>query len=461
MPSISSLGIGSGIDLNGLLDQLEAAERKQLDPIIVKQASYEAKISAYGKLDSALSTFQDAVAKLKDPALFSSLSSTVDGEGITASDSSSAQAGRYEVSVTQLAQAQSLASAGFSDRDAALGGGTLSLTVGGKDVDIEIGEDASSLDDIRDAINASDAGVRATIVNDGDPDAPYRLVLTSKETGTEATISDMSFTASGTDKGLESSLNLTAMEETVSAQNAELTVNGIAISSSSNKVEGAIEGVTLTLSATGDSTVKVENDNFALRDAITTFVDSYNDLQGTVDQLTSFDSDSGAAGELLGDATLRNIDARLRSGLVSSVDAGGLSSLSDLGITLQLDGTLELDDKKLDDVITNQRGDLATFFSGTTDASGEVVQSGFATNLDTTLGDILDDGGLLDNATTGVETRLETLDAQYARTEKTINETVDRYRKQFSQLDTMIASLNQTSDYLAQQFDALNAQTGK
>lgn len=461
MPSISSLGIGSGIDLNGLLDQLEAAERKQLDPIIVKQASYEAKISAYGKLDSALSSFQDAVAKLKDPALFSSLSSTVDGEGITASDSSSAQAGRYEVSVTQLAKAQSLASAGFNDRDAALGGGTLSLSVGGKDVDIEIGEDASSLDDIRDAINASDAGVRATIVNDGDPDAPWRLVLTSKETGTEATISDMSFTASGTDKGLESSLNLTAMEETVSAQNAELTVNGIAISSSSNKVEGAIEGVTLTLSATGDSTVKVENDNFALRDAITTFVDSYNDLQGTVDQLTSFDSDSGAAGELLGDATLRNIDARLRSGLVSSVDAGGLSSLSDLGITLQLDGTLELDDKKLDEVITNQRGDLATFFSGTTDAAGEVVQAGFATNLDTTLGDILDDGGLLDNATTGVETRLETLDAQYARTEKTINETVDRYRKQFSQLDTMIASLNQTSNYLTQQFDALNAQTGK
>ncbi|ALM54270.1 flagellar filament capping protein FliD [Halomonas huangheensis] len=467
MPSISSLGIGSGLDLNGLLDQLEAAERKQLEPIAAKQNSYEAKISAYGKLESALSSFQDAVSKLKDPALFSSLSSSVEGDGITASDSSSAQAGRYEVSVTQLARSQSLATSGMAERDSQLGGGTLSLGVGGENVDIEISEENSSLEGIRDAINASDAGVSASIVNDGDPDTPYRLVLTSKETGSEASVSSMSFSASGSETGLESVLSFdataatNAMEETVSARNAELTVNGIAISSPSNKVEGAIEGVTLTLNETGDNTIKVENDNFALRDAIKTFVSSYNNLQSTTDSLTSFDSESGAAGELLGDATLRNIDARLRNGLTSSAAAGSLNSLSDLGITLQLDGTLELDAEKLDDVITHQRGDLATFFSGTTDASGEPPAAGFATQLATTLGNILDDGGLLDNATTGFESRLETLDAQYLRTEKTINSTVERYRQQFGQLDTLIANMNQTSDYLTQQFDALNAQTGK
>lgn len=459
MPSISSLGIGSGLDLNGLLDQLEAAERKQLDPIKARQASYEAKISAYGKLDSALTTFQDAVNKLKDPDLFNSLSSNVEGEGITASDSTNAQAGRYNISVSQLARAQSLASAGFNKRDAELGGGTLSLTVGGESLDIDISQEDSSLEGIRDAINASDAGVRATIVNNGDPDAPYRLVLTSKETGTEATVLDLSYTASGSDTTLESTFDLGNMEETVSAQNAEMTVNGIAISSTSNKVQGAIEGVTLTLSDTGDSTVTVEHDNFALRDAITSFVDSYNDLQGTIGELTSFNSDSGAAGELLGDATLRSIDERLRGALAFTPDAEGMGSLSDMGITLQLDGTLELDDKRLDDAITHQREDLVTFFSG--GSTEETAKSGYADQLATTLDNILDDNGLLENATTGLETRLKTVNAQYMRTEQTINDTVERYRKQFSQLDSMIASMNQTSNYLTQQFDALNAQTGQ
>ena len=459
MPSISSLGIGSGLDLNGLLDQLEAAERKQLDPIMARQASYEAKISAYGKLDSALTNFQEAVNKLKDPELFHSLSSNVEGEGITASDSTSAQAGRYDISVNQLARAQSLASAGFDKRDSELGGGTLSLTVGGESLDIDISQEDSSLEGIRDAINASDAGVRATIVDNGDPDAPYRLVLTSKATGTEATVSDLSYTASGSDTTLESALDLGSMEETVSAQNAEMTVNGIAISSTSNKVEGAIEGVTLTLSATGDSTVTVENDNFALRDAITSFVDSYNDLQSTIGEQTSFNSDSGASGELLGDATLRSIDERLRSALAFTPDTEGLGSLSDIGITLQLDGTLELDDKRLDDVIAHQREDLVTFFSG--GSSEATAKTGYADQLASTLGNILDDDGLLENATNGLETRLKTVNAQYMRTEQTINDTVERYRKQFSQLDSMIASMNQTSNYLTQQFDALNAQTGQ
>lgn len=461
MPIISSLGIGSGIDLNGLLDQLEAAERNQLNPITVKQASYEAKISAYGRLDNSLNSFQDAVARLKDPALFSSLSSQVDGEGITASGGGNAQPGRYDVSVTQLARAQNLASAGFSARDAALGGGTLSLTVGGKSSEIHIAEDASSLEDIRDAINATeDAGVRATIVNDGDPDAPYRLVLTSQETGSAATIAALSFTASGDQKGLESSLSLSALEETVPARNAELTVNGIAISSASNQVEGALEGVTLTLSATGDSTVKIEHDNAVLRDAITTLVSEYNDLQGTIGQLTSFDADGGTAGELLGDSTMRHIEARLRSGISASIEGDGLNSLSALGITLQLDGTLEFDDDQIDELVTHQRDELAAFFSGTNDASGE-EQAGFAARLGTTLGNILDPGGLLDNATTGIETRMKSLDAQYARTERTIDATVQRYRRQFSQLDIIVARLNQTSSRLTQQFDALNAQNNQ
>ena len=464
MASISSLGIGSGLDLNGLLDQLEAAEQKQLEPIVAQQASYEAKISAYGTLEGALNSFQEAVDKLGDPALYQSLSSSVEGEGISASASELASPGRYDVEVTRLARAQSLASDGFDARDSELGAGTLSLTVGGEDVSISLSQEDSTLEGLRDAINDAEAGVSASIINTGDADNPYRLVLSSDKTGSEASISAVSFAPDdAADTELQTKLafdkdslgaddSAPGMHQSVAGEDAELTVNGITITSASNSVEGAIEGVDLTLTDVGETTVKVEYNNLALREAVSGFVDSYNELKDTMGTLTSFDAESGASGELLGDATLRSIESRLRGTLSGGVAQGDFRTLSDIGITLQLDGTLELDDERLDEVISSERGDLADFFTGGEDGVG------LSDSLDDTLGAILDDGGLLDNATSGLETRMESLDRQYERTEQSIDATVERYRSQFGQLDSMIASMNQTSSYLTQQFDALNAQ---
>ncbi|MBN8412623.1 flagellar filament capping protein FliD [Halomonas cupida] len=464
MASISSLGIGSGLDLNGLLDQLEAAERKQLEPIVAQQQSYEAKISAYGTLEGSLESFKEAVDKLGDPALYQSLSSNVSGEGITASASQAASPGRYDVSVTQLARAQSLASDGFATKDSELGAGTLSLTVGGEDISITLSQEDSTLEGLRDAINDAEAGVSASIIDTGDADNPYRLVLSTSKTGVDASISAMSFTP---DAGVTSDLDTklafdiatpdpddtgAGMHQSVAGANAELSVNGIAITSASNTVKDAIEGVELSLTETGDTTVKVEYNNLALREAVSGFVKSYNELKGTMGTLTSFDAETGASGELLGDATLRSIESRLRSTLTGGVAQGEFRSLTDIGITLQLDGTLELDEDRLNEVITTQRNDLASFFTGGEDGVG------LADSLDDTLAAILDDGGLLDNATSGLETRMESLERQYERTEKSIDATVSRYRTQFGQLDSMIASMNQTSSYLTQQFDALNAQ---
>ncbi len=465
MASISSLGIGSGLDLNGLLDQLEAAEQKQLEPIVAQQASYQAKISAYGTLEGALNSFQEAVDKLGDPALYQSLSSSVEGEGISASASELASPGRYDVEVTRLARAQSLASDGFDARDSELGAGTLSLTVGDSEpVEISLSQEDSTLEGLRDAINDAEAGVSASIINTGDADNPYRLVLSSDKTGAEASISAVSFVPDdAADTELQTKLAFdiaspdpddtgAGMHQSVAGEDAALTVNGIAITSASNSVEGAIEGVDLTLTDVGETTVKVEYNNLALREAVSGFVDSYNELKDTMGTLTSFDAESGASGELLGDATLRSIESRLRGTLSGGVAQGDFRTLSDIGITLQLDGTLELDDERLDEVISSERGDLADFFTGGEDGVG------LADSLDDTLGAILDDGGLLDNATSGLETRMESLDRQYERTEQSIDATVERYRSQFGQLDSMIASMNQTSSYLTQQFDALNAQ---
>ncbi|PMR69398.1 flagellar filament capping protein FliD [Halomonas heilongjiangensis] len=459
MTTISSLGIGSGLDLNGLLDQLRDAERGKLEPLKLQKASQQARLSAYGTLSGALSAFQSAAAKLNDAQLYRSVSSNVTGSSVEAAAGAQAVPGRYDVSVAQLARSQSIATGGFAE-DATFGG-DMGIVVGTGDRQETLAFSVaagSSLAEVRDAINAQQGGVTASIVNDGDPDAPFRLVLSSSETGTDAAIQSVSLSGdAGFDFALDGGDGSPAgsMTQTVEARNALLTVNGIAITSQKNQVEDAIQGVTLNIAEEGESTVKVELNNREMREAVTHFVKAYNDLQRTTGELTRFNAETGAAGELLGDSALRSIESRLRGVLTGGVGEGEFRMLSDIGIALQRGGTLELDEKRLDEVIVNDRQALTAFFAG------EDKAGGLAGRLDQTLDEILKDRGLLDNAKRGLETRLGSLDERYARMEKSIEATISRYRTQFGQLDAMIASMNQTSDYLTQQFDMMNAQLGR
>lgn len=444
MASISSLGIGSGLDLNGLLDQLQEAERGKLAPIEQQLETQQTKISAYGQLQSALSQFQTAADALNDSDLYESLSTNVGGEAITATADSEAQPGSYNVSVDTLATRGTLASEGVTAADEALTAADQTLTLNfadGATQEIVISAN-STLEDIRDTINATeDAGVSATIVNDG---TNFRLALSSSETGAKASIANFSFDgaapfASDTTNTLQSGTD------------AALTVNGIEITSPTNQVEGAIQGVTLNLQEEGDSTVAVEQDTRAVREAVTSFVDAYNDLKGTIGQLTSFDAETGAAGELLGDSTVRTVESRMRSVLSGGVE-GEFSMLSDIGISLQLDGTLEIDSDELDSAIANNQDALSTFFAGDAD------ETGMAGQINTALEQLLSDNGSVKGAITGAENRSESLVERYTRMEQSIEQTISRYRTQFGQLDGMIAQMNQTSSYLTQQFDALDAQ---
>ncbi|MGR4067929.1 flagellar filament capping protein FliD [Billgrantia sp. C5P2] len=452
MATISSLGIGSGLDLNSLLDQLNAAERKKLAPIKLQQQGHQAKISAYGKLQSALTKLQEAAAKLNDPKFFQSVSSNVTGSGVKAAAKSDAPPGRYSVNVTGLATAQSIAASGVESRTAQLGGGSVNLTLGtGEPIDIAIDSAKSTLEDIRKAINDSKSGVTATIVNDGSGN-PHRLVITSNKTGTEAAVT-ASFSG-----GLEARLGATP-ETVVTAKNASLTVNGIAITSQTNQVEGAIQGVTLDLEEEtaegGSNIVVVERNTLAIREAVSGFVKAYNDLRSTNSELTRFNSDTGVAGELLGDSTLRTVESRLRGVLSGGVGGGDFRMLSDIGITLQRDGTLKLDEEKMSGIVANEPQALAAFFAGENKAGG------LAGRLGETLDQVLRDRGLLDNAKRGLESRITSLKDRHERMERSIEQTIQRYRTQFGQLDAMVANMNQMSDYLFQQFDMMNAQLGR
>lgn len=463
MATITSLGVGSGLDLTGLLDQLQEAERGKLAPITLQKKQQEAKISAYGQLQTSLDSFQDAVANINDPKLFQSLSANVRGEGITATTTEDALPGSYRVEVSQLATSGTLASGRVDEKDQALdlqGATSLKLTFGsGDSVDIAIAAD-STLNEIRDAINANkDAGVNATIINDGEG---YRLALSSKETGVEASIDSFSFVDAVNAVVTGPFSEATEAGSKRQGQDAALTVNGIAISSAKNQIEGAIQGVTLNLAElsvaegeTASSTVNIERNTLKQREAINGFVKAFNDLKGTIGKLTAFDSESGSAAELLGDSAVRTIESRLRSVLTGGVEGGELSTLSQLGITLQRDGTLEVDDDKLSDLVANNPQALSDFFAG------DATEGGLAGKLETSIGQMLGDSGVLKGAISGAENRVKSLDTRYERMEKSIESTISRYRTQFSQLDVMIAQMNSTSSYLTQQFDALDAQLGR
>ncbi|WOA30467.1 flagellar filament capping protein FliD [Alloalcanivorax xenomutans] len=446
MASIASLGVGSGLDLNGLLDQLEAAERQKLTPITNQAASYQAKISAFGTLESALDKFRDASEKLGEEDSFRSVATNQTGESVTFTTGTEVALGSFDINVTQRARAYSIATQGVADKDADLGAGSVSIDLAnGESLEVTLSEDKSSLKDLRDAINDQNKGVQASIVNDGSG-TPYRLVMTSAKTGTEEAISGVSFSG-----GLGSALSLDGASE-VTARNAEFTINGIAMQSQSNKVEDAIQGVTLNLVEEGESSLDITRDTDAIKKAVNDFVSAFNNLKESIGSLTSFNSETGESGELIGNSTVRRIESELRGVLSAGVDEGEYRVLADLGVSLQRDGTLKVNDEDLDEAISNNLEGVSRFFVGRDENDGIIGK------LDSALEDMLEDDGMIDRVTEGFETSIDSLSKRYDRMEQSIAATVERYRTQFQKLDSMVAQMNATSSYLTQQFDMLNAQ---
>lgn len=444
MAAISALGVGSGLDLNGLLDQLKAGENQKLVPLTNRKKSYEASISAFGTLKSALESFKSAAAALGKSETFQAVKSTVTGEAVSATTSSSTPPGDYAIHVVQRARTSSVATAGVADDETRLGAGDIRFTLAnGDSVSVDIPAGASRITDIRDAINERNDGVRASLVNDG-TGTPYRLVFSASESGTEAAVADVEFSGD-----LADSLHLDEATRQ-DAQDAELTINGIAVRSAGNRIEGAIQGVTLDLGKPGDADLHVTRDNAAVKDAVKTFVDKYNKLVDTVGDLSSYDQESGSAGVLLGNGTLRQVQSGLRSAMGAGVGGdGAFHALREIGLELGLDGKIKVDDKAFDEIVNHRADDLQQFFAGTT------AVPGFAGQLDDLLDGMTEDKGLIGSATDGLKTSIKQIDEQYTRTQARIDDTMARYRRQFSQLDSMIAQMNSTSSYLTQQLDAL------
>ncbi len=398
---LSSPGIGSGLDVNSIVSKLMAVASQPLQQLNQQEASYQAQLSAYGNLSSSLSQFQSAVSALDNLSQFQSLSATPsDATILSASAASSAVPGSYNVQVTQLAQAQSLAAAGQVSTTAAIGSGattTLSFQfgtisggtlTGGTYSGATFTQDASqatgtvtinsgnnSLQGIRDAVNAANIGVTATIINDGSA-APERLVLTSNKTGATSSMK-ITVTGDATLQGLlgydpAATQNLT---QNTAGQNALASVNGISISSASNTVTSAIQGVTLNLSKVGTATLNVARDTSSVQSAVQSFVSAYNTINTTLNSLTAYDPSTQQAGSLNGDFTVTMIQDQIRRALSSSITglSGGLTTLSQIGVSFQKDGSLALDSTQLQNAITNNFNDIAGLFTSVGTATDSLV----------------------------------------------------------------------------------------
>jgi flagellar hook-associated protein 2 len=392
MATISSPGIGSGLDINTLITKLMAAESTPLTALAQKEAGLQAKISAFGSLQGALSAFQGSVSSLNSLSKFQALSATsADSTVYTASASPTAVPGSYSIEVTQLAQAHKLASSAFTNITDVVGTGSLTFQFGTFSAGtftlnsakaaqtVTISSAQNSLVGIRDAVNAANVGVTATILNDG---TGNKLVFTSNDTGAanslKITVADTS-DASNTDNAGLSRLaydpngtlgNGKNLTETLVAQNALLNVDGITgISKASNTVTDVIQGVTLTLlkkSATGvPATLTVSRDVSSVQSAVADFVKAYNDLNKSVTDLTKYDPATKQGAVLQGDYSALSIISQVRQQLNKTLTGltGSYTSLSQIGVSFQNDGTLSLDAAKLQTALNTNFNDIAGLFT--------------------------------------------------------------------------------------------------
>lgn len=469
MTTISTLGIGSGLDLSTILDNLSTAEKASLTPISNQQTAYTAKLSAYGTLSSALTTFQTANTALNSADLFAATSAASSTTAFSATTSGSTIAGKYSISVTQLAQAQTLTSGVQTSNTTALGSSDASRTLSikladGTSKDITLTSDQTSLTGMRDAINSANAGVSASIIKTGD--GAYRLSLTASKTGEANAVSSVTVTGDDTLQGIVGfdSTKTDAdnpLDVSVAAQDAELTVNNVAITSSTNTISDALEGITLNLNdvTSGNQTLTITQDTSKASAAISNFVDAYNNLLDQFTSLTKYtavdvgsDTQDSSNGALVGDSTLRGIQTQIKSLLTNTASSSTYKTLAQIGITTDpTTGELSLDSDKLKTELTKDPAGVKEMIVG------DGKTTGITTKLATNLTSWLSSTGSIQSAKDGVSKTLNNLTEQYNNMNTRINALIARYKTQFTQLDVTMSSLNSTSDYLTQQFDSMTS----
>lgn len=449
MASISSLGVGANIDLQSMLTKIMAAESIPLTALGTKISTINNKISVYGTLKSKLDTLRSAAETLEFPSRLSAITATSsNANAIGATAISGAAVGQYAINVTQLASAQKDVSPAY-EANTVFGAGTLTFTIAGDaathNIDIAAGD---TLSQISEKINAANLGIGATVIAGTQGD---RLVLTGAKSGSSNTFS---FTSSvpasnspttGTPQLLLENKDVAL---SVAARNAEMTIDGIGVSSSTNTFADTIKGLTLNVLAEGQSTVNVKTDSAKITTAVQAFVDAYNASVSFIKTNSAYDTETKTGQALSGDSTVRSIIGALNSArttIPAELSSATFKTLSEIGVSIQQTGLMSLDTTKLNNAISTSASDVNKTINAYGKSFGETVRG------------LFDTSGSVSARVDGLKSLLKSSTTSQDALTLRIAGIEKRYRAQFTALDSLISSMTTTSGYLTQQFAALSA----
>jgi flagellar hook-associated protein 2 len=476
MATITSTGIGSGLDVAAIVSQLMALESRPLTLLQQTESSLNTQMSAIGTLQSRMASLRDAANALTSVSLWNqNVASSNNATAVKVSAANGAAAGTYAVQVQALAGSQTLASQTFTSATSVVGEGTLTIELGtwtgspttdgftaktgSSPVAISIGPGETSLEAIRDKINAAGAGVTATIINDA---SGARLSMRSSETGEEnafrvtaaETIDDGSITTGLSTLGYTAIGGGSPMTRSQTAGNAQATINGITVNSASNTLTGVADGLTLTLQqvTTSAAEVKVTADSEAVRTNINNFVAAFNDVANYIRDQTAYNADTRVGGTLQGDRLVGSLQAQLRSIVNEGSSASGVfSRLTDIGISFTSTGTLQTDATKL----TNALGNLPELRKVLAADGADSASSGFIDRFKDFASSVLGSEGAFENRTTSLKGQLSLNAKSQESMERRLAQTEERLNRQYQALDLAMSQLNGTSAYLTQQLDML------
>lgn len=484
MATISSAGIGSGLDVESIITKLMAVEQQPLTRLKTTGTLIQTKISAFGQIKSQFSTLSDIAARLADAKSWQAKAATSSAtEFVTASisDSTTASPTSFNVEVQQLARSQSVGSASLPV-GTAVGTGTLTIQLGkwadgsfetdtGTNplvIEVAAGEDSPTA--IAQKINAAGASVVATVVNDGTGE---RLLLRSKSTGESSGFRVQAQDDDG-NNGDDAGLSRLAFDpeagafgmaaaalsaSTQYAQNAKATLNGIALTSDSNTFSSAVPGLSFTAvkPTTTPVEVRVAVDEATITKLANEFVTAYNATNTLINQLTSYDAENKQAALLQGDATTLSLQNALRRLVGTRSEGGAFATLSDIGIGVaaNADGNIALDSSKFSTALKSPE-DLQALF---TQDTGDVATQGVGRKLRDLMNGLLGTGGSIDAKNDALNAQLKTNEKNQDAMNNRLSATETRLRKQYTALDTQIAQMTALNTYITQQVAQWNKST--
>ena len=475
MATISSAGIGSGLDVNSIITQLMAIERQPLTTLQTKQASIQSTVSEYGKIKSAVSTLHDLSSKLAGTTAWAqTVSASSNSAAVTATTNGSVP-GSYSVEVQALASVQTLATGIFASSTATPGAGTLRIELGtwgagqtaftpksgATALDITVAA-TDTLSEVRDKINTAGAGVNALIMTDANGS---RLLIRSNTSGAEnafrSTVSDkdgVNTDAAGLSAlAFDPSAGAAVMTQTQTATNAAATINGLAVSSPGNTLTNIVDGLTLNLTAVTTSPVNIDvvTDKDALKKTLTAFADAYSAVVKLIATDTKYDAVSKKGGLLQGDGAAVGLQRQLRS-LVGATSGAStaFAHLSDAGFQLQSDGSLTVDATRLDNALANLP-ELKKLFSNSSLTDPNL--DGFGKRFRVVTDAMLAADGALTSRTDGLGQQLQRNQKSQDNLSVRLASIEKRMRAQYTALDARMAQINGTSSLVTQQIAAYNA----